>query len=240
MIVKICKDYDAMSAAAANLFAAQMIEKPTSVLGFATGSTPEGTYKCLVEMVKQGLVSFSQVTTFNLDEYVGITRENDQSYYYFMHHHLFNHVDIQEEQINVPNTEGNLEQECFDYEQRIEKAGGIDLQIVGIGNNGHIGFNEPAEEYVENTNIVALQEKTILANARFFEKIADVPTQAVTMGIGTIMRAKKVVLVASGKGKADIIHEIVHGSITPQVPASILRLHPQVTILVDSEAGSLL
>ena len=240
MVIKVCQDYESMSRVAANLFAAQMVQKPDSVLGFATGSTPEGTYKELVQMYTDGLFSFRNVTTFNLDEYVGPTRDNDQSYYYFMHHHLFNHVDINEDRVNVPNTEGDLQAECQDYERRIQHAGGIDLQIVGIGNNGHIGFNEPADHFVENTNIVQLQEKTILANARFFDRVEDVPTQAVTMGIGTIMRARAVVLVASGKGKSDIINEVVHGPITPKVPASILRLHPSCTIVVDEYAASLL
>ncbi|MBQ9625540.1 MAG: glucosamine-6-phosphate deaminase, partial [Clostridia bacterium] len=220
MIINICKDYDEMSRAAASVFAAQIITKPNSVLGFATGSTPEGTYKELVKMYKDGIISFKDITSFNLDEYVGISRENDQSYYYFMHHHLFDHVDINESNVNIPNTSSDLEKECMDYERRIKEAGGIDLQIVGIGNNGHIGFNEPCDNFVENTNIVSLQQRTIEANARFFESINDVPTKAVTMGIGTIMRAKKVVLVASGQGKADIIRDVVKGKVTPQVPAS--------------------
>lgn len=240
MVVKICENYDDMSKVAANIIAAEIITKPNGVMGFATGSTPEGTYKELVKMYKEGLISFENITTFNLDEYVGITRDNDQSYYYFMHDNLFNHVDIKESRVNIPNTQGDLEYECRNYEERIKNAGGVDLQLLGIGNNGHIGFNEPSDEFVENTNIVNLQERTIQANARFFESIEDVPTQAVTMGIGTIMRAKKVVLVASGKGKADIIEKIVKGKITPMVPASILRLHPDCTIVVDKDAASLL
>lgn len=240
MVVKICKDYDEMSRAAANIFAAQIITKPDSVLGFATGSTPEGTYKELVKMYKEGLISFKDITSFNLDEYVGITRENDQSYYYFMHHHLFDHVDINESNVNIPNTGGNLQDECMDYEHRIKAAGGVDLQIVGIGNNGHIGFNEPCDNFVENTNVVELQQRTIEANARFFDSADDVPTRAVTMGIGTIMRARKVVLVASGEGKADIIRDIVKGKITPMAPASVLRFHNDVTVIVDKAAASLL
>ncbi len=240
MVIKVCKNYEEMSKVAASIFGTQIITKPDSVLGFATGSTPEGTYKELVQMYKDGLISFDKVVTFNLDEYVGITRDNDQSYYYFMHHHLFDHVNVNEAKINIPNTQGNLEDECIDYERRIRQAGGVDLQIVGIGNNGHIGFNEPCDHFVENTNVVDLQEKTIQANARFFDSIEDVPTKAVTMGIGTIMRAKKVVLVASGKGKADIIRDIIKGKITPMAPASILRLHQDVTIVVDQEAASLL
>lgn len=240
MVVKICKDYDEMSRVAANIFATQIITKPNSVLGFATGSTPEGTYKELVKMYKDGMISFKDVTTFNLDEYVGITRENDQSYYYFMHHHLFNHVDVNESRVNIPNTGGNLQDECMDYERRIREVGGVDLQIVGIGNNGHIGFNEPCDNFVENTNVVELQQRTIEANARFFDKIEDVPTKAVTMGIGTIMRARQVVLVASGQGKADIIRDIVKGKITPNAPASILRFHSNVTVIIDKEAASML
>lgn len=240
LVIKICKDYDRMSKAAANVIAAQIITKPKSVIGLATGSTPEGAYSELIKMYDNGIISFADITTFNLDEYVGISRDNDQSYYYYMHDKLFNHIDINEKRINVPVTQGDLQLECQEYENRIKMAGGIDLQLVGIGNNGHIGFNEPSENIVDETNIIQLQEKTIIANARFFEKVEDVPTQAITMGIGTIMRAKNIVLIASGKGKAEIIRDLVKGPITPKVAASILRLHRNCTILVDEEAGSLL
>ena len=241
MIVKVFKDYQSMSKACAVMFANQILEKPDSVLGFATGSTPEGTYSELVKMYNEKIISFAGVTTFNLDEYVGITRENDQSYYYFMHQHLFNHVDVDKNRVNLPNTGAkDLEKECSDYENAIKKAGGVDLQILGIGNNGHIGFNEPCDHFVENTNIVSLKQNTIEANARFFKDISEVPTKAVTMGIGTIMRAKKVVLVASGANKADIIKRIVCGNIEPNVPASVLRLHQNVNVLLDGEAGKLL
>ena len=234
-------DYRGMSRIAANIISAQIILKPDCVLGLATGSTPIGTYEELVERYNKGDLDFSAVTTVNLDEYKGLTKDNDQSYYYFMHHHLFDHVNIPAENINLPDgTEPDSEKECARYEGLIRSLGGADLQLLGLGHNGHIGFNEPADAFDNETHCVDLQESTIEANKRFFASADDVPRQAYTMGIGTIMRAKKILLVASGKDKAEIVKRAFTGPVCPQVPASILQLHPDVTVVVDAEAGSLL
>ena len=234
-------DYRGMSRIAANIISAQIILKPDCVLGLATGSTPIGTYEELVERYNKGDLDFSAVTTVNLDEYKGLTKDNDQSYYYFMHHNLFDHVNIPAENINLPDgTEPDSEKECARYEGLIRSLGGADLQLLGLGHNGHIGFNEPADAFDNETHCVDLQESTIEANKRFFASADDVPRQAYTMGIGTIMRAKKILLVASGKDKAGIVKRAFTGPVCPQVPASILQLHPDVTVVVDAEAGSLL
>ena len=234
-------DYRGMSRIAANIISAQIILKPDCVLGLATGSTPIGTYEELVERYNKGDLDFSAVTTVNLDEYKGLTKDNDQSYYYFMHHNLFDHVNIPAENINLPDgTEPDSEKECARYEGLIRSLGGADLQLLGLGHNGHIGFNEPADAFDNETHCVDLQESTIEANKRFFASADDVPRQAYTMGIGTIMRAKKILLVASGKDKAEIVKRAFPGPVCPQVPASILQLHPDVTVVVDAEAGSLL
>ncbi len=234
-------DYRGMSRIAANIISAQIILKPDCVLGLATGSTPIGTYEELVERYNKGDLDFSAVTTVNLDEYKGLTKDNDQSYYYFMHHNLFDHVNIPAENINLPDgTEPDSEKECARYEGLIRSLGGADLQLLGLGHNGHIGFNEPADAFDNETHCVDLQESTIEANKRFFASADDVPRQAYTMGIGTIMRAKKILLVASGKDKAEIVKRAFTGPVCPQVPASILQLHPDVTVVVDAEAGSLL
>ena len=237
----ICKDYAEMSREAAKIVAEQMKAKPTSVLGFATGSSPVGLYNCLAEMNKAGEIDFSQVTTFNLDEYYPIKRDNDQSYWYFMWKNLFSHVNVRKEAVHVPNGEvADPDAECAAYDAAIEAAGGIDLQILGIGRNGHIGFNEPADKFVYGTQIVNLTESTIDANTRFFENKDQVPRKAISLGIGGIMNAKEVVLIAMGADKAQAIHDTVYGEINPQVQASILRSHPHVTILVDKAAASLL
>ncbi|MBM6948371.1 glucosamine-6-phosphate deaminase [Mordavella massiliensis] len=234
-------DYRGMSRIAANIISAQIILKPDCVLGLATGSTPIGTYEELVERYNKGDLDFSAVTTVNLDEYKGLTKDNDQSYYYFMHHNLFDHVNIPAENINLPDgTEPDSKKECARYEGLIRSLGGADLQLLGLGHNGHIGFNEPADAFDNETHCVDLQESTIEANKRFFASADDVPRQAYTMGIGTIMRAKKILLVASGKDKAEIVKRAFTGPVCPQVPASILQLHPDVTVVVDAEAGSLL
>ena len=235
------KDYKDMSRKAANIISAQVIMKPNCVLGLATGSTPVGMYKELVEMYNEHRVDFSQVKTVNLDEYAGLSGDNDQSYRYFMNHNLFDHININKENTNVPNgTAADLEAECERYEQVVASMGGVDVQLLGIGNNGHIAFNEPCEEFPEKTHVVNLTQNTIEANARFFASMDDVPKKALTMGIGTIMKAKKIVLLANGAKKAQTIYDTVYGPITPKVPASILRLHPDVTIFVDEEAGALL
>ncbi|MEW4411901.1 glucosamine-6-phosphate deaminase [Clostridium sp. AN503] len=233
------KDYDDMSRKAANVISAQVIMKPDCVLGLATGSTPIGTYKQLIEWYNQGDLDFSEVSTANLDEYKGLTRDNDQSYYYFMYNNLFKHVNIDLAKTNIPDgTEPDSDKECARYNGVIESLGGIDLQLLGLGNNGHIGFNEPDEEFAKLTHCVDLQPSTIEANKRFFASIDDVPKQAYTMGIKTIMQAKKVLLIVSGEGKADILRDALFGPVTPHVPASILQLHNDVTVVADEAALS--
>lgn len=228
-----------MSRKAANIISAQIIAKPDCVLGLATGSTPIGTYEKLVKRYKKGDLDFSQVRTVNLDEYKGLTRDNDQSYYYFMHEHLFNHVNIPEESTNVPDgTASDGDSECVRYEALIRELGGQDLQLLGLGHNGHIGFNEPSDSFAKTTHCVDLQERTIEANKRFFASADDVPKQAYTMGIGTIMQAKKILIIASGEDKADIIRDAFFGPVTPRVPASILQFHPDVTLVADAAALS--
>lgn len=242
MIKFVCaKDYDEMSRRAANVISAQLIEKADSVLGLATGSTPIGLYNCLAERCVMGDLDFSKVTTVNLDEYKGLTHDNDQSYYYFMNKNLFSKINIDPANTNVPDgTIEDPEEACAKYEAIIAATGGIDLQLLGIGHNGHIGFNEPADVFPKLTNCVNLTESTINANARFFASIEDVPTQAYTMGIQTIMNAKKILLVANGAGKAEILKKSFFGDITPQVPASVLQLHPDVTVVGDEEAFALI
>ena len=199
------KDYDQMSQKAANLIAAQIITKPDCVLGLATGSSPIGTYKQLIEKYNNGDLDFSKVTTVNLDEYKGLPRDNDQSYYYFMNDNLFDHVNIDKENTHVPNGMiEDSEKECADYEALIASLGGQDLQLLGLGHNGHIGFNEPADAFDKTTHCVDLTESTIEANKRFFASADEVPRQAYTMGIGTIMQAKKILIIVSGEDKADI------------------------------------
>jgi len=230
-------DYNEMSRKAANIIAAQMILKPNSVLGLATGSSPIGTYKELIKKCNEGDIDFSDITTVNLDEYRGLPRTNDQSYYYFMNDNLFNHVNIDKARTHVPNGEvEDAEEECGNYEALIKSLGGVDLQLLGLGHNGHIGFNEPAETFAKVTNCVDLQESTIEANKRFFASIDDVPRQAYTMGIGTIMAARKILVVVSGADKAGIVKKAFTGPVTPMVPASILQMHPDVTVVCDAEA----
>jgi len=228
-----------MSRKAANIISAQVIMKPNCVLGLATGSTPLGTYKQLIEWYKKGDLDFSRVKTANLDEYKGLTRDNEQSYYYFMRENLFKHVNIKLENTNIPDgTETDAYKEAARYEEAVKELGGVDLQLLGLGHNGHIGFNEPSDIFPKDTHIVDLQESTIDANKRFFDSVIEVPRQAYTMGIGTIMRAKKILLIISGADKADILHEAICGPVTPQVPASILQLHPDVIIVADEAALS--
>lgn len=239
--MKIIKttDYNEMSRKAANLIGAQVIMKPDCILGLATGSSPIGTYKELIKRCEEGDLDFSQVQSVNLDEYKGLSRDNDQSYYYFMNHNLFDHINIDKANTHVPNgMESDAEKECANYEELIKSLGGIDLQLLGLGHNGHIGFNEPAEEFDKVTHCVDLQESTIEANKRFFASADDVPRQAYTMGIGTIMSAKKIVVVVSGEDKADIVKRAFSGPITPSVPASILQMHPDVTVICDAAAYS--
>ena len=232
-------DYKDMSRKAANIIYAQVIMKPNCVLGLATGSTPIGTYQQLIEWYKKGDLDFSDVTTVNLDEYKGLPRTNDQSYYYFMHQNLFDQVNINPENTHLPNgMEPNSEKECARYESLIHSLGGVDLQLLGLGHNGHIGFNEPGEAFEKETHCVDLQERTIEANKRFFASADDVPKQAYTMGIKTIMQAKKILVIVSGEDKADIVAKAFFGPVTPAVPASILQMHNDVTLVGDEAALS--
>lgn len=234
------KDYDDMSRKAANIISAQVILKPDCVLGLATGSTPIGAYKQLVEWYNKGDLDFSEVTTVNLDEYKGLPRDNDQSYYYFMRENLFKHVNIPEGRTFLPDgTEPDSEKACSRYNEIIHQVGGIDLQLLGLGQNGHIGFNEPDDHFSLETHCVDLTPSTIEANKRFFEKKEDVPRQAYTMGIKTIMQAERVLLVASGKEKAQALRDAVYGPVTPALPASILQYHKNVYIVADEAALSL-
>ncbi|NLP47107.1 MAG: glucosamine-6-phosphate deaminase [Epulopiscium sp.] len=239
MKVYVEPSYEEMSTLAARLVGAQIRLEPNSVLGLATGGTPVGMYKELVRMHKEEGLDFSKITTFNLDEYYPLSRESDQSYYYYMTDHLFSHVNINKDQIHIPNGEAKeVELECINYEKKIQKAGGIDLQVLGIGNNGHIGFNEPEESFAKRTHLVDLVEDTIQANSRFFDSIDDVPKQALSMGIGSIIKAKKIVLLANGSHKAKIIAETIYGDVRPQVPSTILQFHPDVTFVLDAEAAA--
>lgn len=231
------EDYREMSRKAANIISAQVILKPNCVLGLATGSTPVGTYEQLVEWYKKGDLDFSQVTSVNLDEYKGLSGDNDQSYRYFMNTHLFDHVNIDKSRTFVPDgLEPDSDRACALYDEIIRSVGGIDLQLLGIGHNGHIGFNEPGVAFGKETHCVDLTESTIEANKRFFECEEDVPRQAYTMGIKSIMQAKKILLVASGADKAEIMEKAFRGPITPEVPASVLQLHNDVTVVGDKAA----
>lgn len=233
------KNYDEMSALAASMIGAQVLLKPESVLGLATGSSPIGTYKTLVEGCEKGILDFSRVQTVNLDEYCGLSGENPNSYRYFMNDNLFDHVNIDKANTHVPNGFAeDLEAEAARYESFIESLGGVDLQLLGIGHNGHIGFNEPGEAFVRETHVVDLTERTIEANGRFFAHRDEVPRQALTMGIGAIMAAKRVLVAVSGADKAEAVRRAFAGPITPAVPASILQLHPDVVLVGDAAALS--
>ena len=235
------EDYQSMSRQAANILSAQVILKPNCVLGLATGSTPIGMYQQLINWYEKGDVDFSQVRTVNLDEYLGLAPTHDQSYRYFMQDNLFDHVDIDVEKTHVPD--GSMEDAqaaCDAYEQAIAQAGGVDLQLLGLGHNGHIGFNEPCDSFPVTTHCVELTESTIQANSRLFDSADEVPREAYTMGIGTIMKARKILLVVNGAGKAEIVRDVLRGPVVPQVPASILQLHPDVTVVLDKEAAAAL
>lgn len=232
----VTKTYDELSKKAADLIAAVVITKPKCVLGLATGSSPVGTYRKLIEYNKNGTLDFSEVTTVNLDEYVGLDGTNDQSYRYFMNDNLFNHINIDKNCTFVPNGRAdNLAAEGKAYDEHIKQLGGIDIQLLGIGVDGHIGFNEPDTCFTAATHEVKLDESTIRANARFFTSENDVPKTAITMGMMSIMQAKKVLLVANGSAKKEIVEKAFFGPITPEVPASILQLHPDVTVIFSEE-----
>ncbi len=241
MEIVITETYEDMSRAAADVIAECVSEQPDCVLGLATGSTPIGLYACLVEDNAAGKISFKDVQTFNLDEYRGLDPKHHQSYRYFMQENLFDHVDIVPENTHVPNGfNPDAEAACSEYEEAIAASGGLDLQLLGLGHNGHIGFNEPADHFPVWTNCVALTESTIQANSRLFDSIDEVPREAYTMGIGTIMKARKILVVANGEGKAEIVKKAFFGPVVPEVPASVLQLHPDVTVIVDEAAGSLI
>lgn len=233
----LTNSYEAMSKKAASLICAQILMKPVCVLGLATGSTPIGAYKQLAALFKAGEVSFKDVSTVNLDEYCGLEDAHPQSYRTYMNYNLFNHIDIEKHNTYVPDGMAeNFTKECAKYDKTIHELGGIDLQLLGIGNNGHIGFNEPGEEFVMDTHRVLLSEDTISANSRFFEnEISNVPTAALTMGLRGIMHARKVVLLACGKAKLEIIDRALYGPVTPKLPASILQLHPDLTVICAKE-----
>lgn len=234
MKVVVCENYDDLSNKAFEVIKEQVVEKPDSVLGLATGSSPVGMYQDMIKDHKENGTSYKDVVTYNLDEYVGIDRNDPQSYYTFMNDNLFSGIDIVPENTHVPY--GNTEEDCKNYEEAVE---GVDIQVLGIGQNGHIGFNEPGTPFDEPTHIVDLTENTRQANARFFDDdINKVPTQAITQGIGTIMKAKKILLVANGANKADAVKAMVEGEVDVECPASILQNHPDVIVFVDQEAAS--
>lgn len=225
------KTYEEMSAFVADLFAAQLKLKPDSVLGLATGSTPVGTYKKLIEMYKNGEIDFSQCTTFNLDEYYPISKSNTQSYDYFMKEHLFNHVNISTERINIPDGEAkDAEIECASYDKKIDAAGGIDIQLLGLGENGHIGFNEPDTALIPGTHLTALTTSTIEANSRFFDSADDVPKSALTMGVGSILKAKKIIIAINGAKKLPALNKLLEGCVDTSCPATLLNLHSDVIV----------
>lgn len=237
MNVVVTKSYDESCAYVADMICKLVNEKPDCKLGLATGGTPVPMYKKLIEANKAGKVDFSKVRTVNLDEYCGIPETHDQSYRYFMNTNLFDHIDIDKANTYVPNGMAeDVDAECAAYDERIQEFGGIDLQLLGIGHDGHIGFNEPADHFSCGTNCVELTDMTIDANARFFANRDDVPRQALTMGMQAIMQAKAVLMVVSGADKAEIIRKSFCGPITPEVPASILQLHPNVTLVGDEAA----
>ena len=233
------KDYNDVSRKAANIIAAQIYLKPDCVLGLATGSSPVGTYKELIAKYEAGDLDFSKVRTVNLDEYVGLTKDHDQSYAYFMRSNLFDHVNIDQANCNIPNgMNPDAEAECARYDAVIDAFGGADLQLLGLGPNGHIGFNEPCDHFPVMTHEVQLTDMTREANKRFFNSIDEVPTAAVTMGVGTVMAAKKIVMVITGADKADILYKVFFGPVTPEVPGSILQFHPDVTLICDEAAAA--
>lgn len=241
MKIYVTEDYGAMSRKAANILSAQVVLKPDCVLGLATGSTPVGAYQQLIARYEQGDLDFSQVRSVNLDEYVGLAPTHSQSYRYFMQTNLFDHVNIRPENTNVPNgLADDLAEECRRYNGVIHQLGPVDIQVLGMGQNGHIGFNEPGETFELETHVVDLAQSTIQANARFFTCADEVPRQALTMGIKTIMQARRVLVMVSGPEKAEAVKKAFAGPVTPQVPASILQLHPDVTLVGDKAALSLL
>ena len=241
MRIIVEKDYQAMSKKAALMVASQITLKPNSNIGLATGDTPLGMYKRLIEMQREEEIDFSEVKTFNLDEYCGLSAENKNSYHYYMENNFFKNINIESDNTNIPDGRAdNLKKECIRYENLIHNSGGIDLQILGIGSNGHIGFNEPSKKLNVNTDIVTLKEETRESNSRFFESKEKVPKKAISMGMGTILKSNRIILLASGKNKAEAIKNTVSGFISTEVPASLLQTHPQITLIIDKAAASLI
>lgn len=241
MKIIFAKDYQSMSRKAANIISAQVILKPKSVLGLATGSSPLGIYKQLIEWYQKGDINFCEVKSVNLDEYCGVSRDNEQSYYHYMNENFFKHINMKISNAFIPNgMEKDAYAECKRYNNIIKDLGGIDLQLLGLGNNGHIGFNEPNEAFEKETHCVRLADATVEANSRFFDSIEEVPTHAYTMGIKSIMQAKKILLIASGESKAEILYDVLFGPILPLVPASILQLHNDLTVVADEKALSVI
>ena len=237
MRVIVCDDYEKMSYEAAKLVASQVNLKPNCVLGLATGSTPVRMYQILAEMNKNEEIDFSDVTSFNLDEYYPILRTNDQSYYYFMNENLFSKINIDKSRTHVPNGEAkDAQKECEEYDKNIDAHGGIDLQILGIGQNGHIAFNEPGENLYAGTHVTGLTQNTIEANSRFFNDISEVPTQALTMGIASILKSRRIIIMANGKNKHDAVAKLLTDEITTSNPATMLKVHSDVTLICDKEA----
>lgn len=241
MLIQIFENKDQAAVAGAALIATQILDEPESVLGFATGTTPLGIYAELVRLFNEGILSFEDVVSFNLDEYYGIKREDPQSYYYFMMENLFSKLNVKEEHVHILHGEAaDPEEECRNFEELIAEAGGIDLQLLGIGRNGHIGFNEPSPVFSRVTHKVHLTDDTIDANSRFFGSKELVPKEALSMGIGTIMDARKVVMIVTGENKAEAVRRMLQGDVDPACPASVLQLHQNATLLLDREAASLL
>lgn len=237
MLLYKVKDYAQLSRKAADIISAQIIIKPASVLGLATGSTPIGTYQELVARFQRGELDFSAVSSANLDEYRGLSPEHDQSYRYFMNRHLFDHVNIDRSKTHVPDgKEEDAAKACEDYNRVLHSLGGVDLQLLGLGHNGHIGFNEPSDRFICDVHCVDLSKSTIEANTRFFSSSDEVPKQAYTMGIRNIMNAKTVLLLVSGEAKAGILKEVLYGPVCPEVPASVLQLHPDFRVIADEAA----
>ncbi len=237
MRIIVKENYEEMSMVAANIVLAQLTVKPDCVLGLATGSTPIGMYNILAEEYKNGRADFSEVKSFNLDEYYPLEASNPQSYHYFMEENLFSKININKNNVHIPDGMcGDTKTECENYEKMIHDCGGVDMQILGIGQNGHIGFNEPDTSLYPDTHLTGLTENTISANSRFFDNIEDVPKQALTMGIGTILKAKKIILLASGAAKHDVVKQLLEGNITTNVPASMLKVHPDVVLICDKAA----
>lgn len=238
MKIIIRESYDEVSRVCAEMIISQVTLKNDSVLGFATGSSPVGCYQELIEIHNKRKVSFKDAKAFNLDEYIGLSGDKENSYSHFMRSNLFNGIDIQAKNCHIPNGDAvDILKECMEYERLIKREGGIDLQLLGIGRNAHIGFNEPDVNFEALTHVVTLDEDTVEANARFFETIDQVPTKAISMGIKSIMNCRKVVLIASGSDKAEAVEKMIKGKITPRYPASVLQLHNDVTIILDKEAA---